>query len=163
MEPFQVRVDTPDDATSSRRRLLVVAVGVVAIVFVVGDLLRLANGGGIFSVGSAMTAVDARSSAIAVDGAGLRLLFFIACSLMVSPVGWLLDVDFRGHWAAAIVITSIITGGFILDGVYGPGIIRNYMARHGYSRCHSGDYDRGSGKGRVWFDAYALSPAACPG
>ena len=131
---------TPDgaapDGHPNRKMLIATGFGIVALFFVVDDLLRWIEGGGIF--------------------------FIMACSLVVTTIGLQLNVDLRKRLPQFVFIFSIMGGGFILDGIYGPTTIQKFMTGHGYSRCPARDHVEGQGKGRVWFDDYVRFGAECP-
>jgi len=133
----------------------------VAGMFVFDDVFGLMNGGGIFSVASALLAAHRHIPRIDIDGAGLRTLFIMACAFAAGAVGAYLDIDLNRRWMSFLFIIASMGGGFFLDVVFGEGIETALLARSGYSRCAALDKARGSGKSKVWFHGYATT-GACP-
>jgi hypothetical protein len=147
---------------TGRKALLLTGILLIVVMFIINDLLRLLNGGGIFSVVLAIDSVQSRQRFVDVDSAGLRILFLVACSLTGTALAMVLNADINRRLNSFIFMVSIVGGGFILDRVYGPAISKGYMADHGYTRCSDLDQVRGSGKFRVRTDDYVLKSADCP-
>lgn len=160
------KVDT--DHTSSDGLILtpkvalLVAVGITALFFLLDDLLGLIEGGGIFSVRSALKAASEGTAVINVDSAGLRTLFVLLCSIAVIVPSTLLRANLTKRLVSFTVLVPIIAGGFILDEFFDERIVGNLIASHGYTRCENADFHVGNGKSRVWFDNYVVSNANCP-
>ena len=150
------------DGTSRRKVLLIGAIGIVFWFFFMDDLLGLIEGGGLFSIVSAIRAAHERARLIDVDGAGLRTLFVTGCVLIGTVLAAQMNADVRKRLAAFLYIMPVIAGGFILDGVYGHRIMGTLMKHQGFSRCVTRDHAVGNGKSRVWFDDYVRDRADCP-
>lgn len=141
---------------------LFVAVGIPAFSFLLDDLLGLIEGGGIFSVGSALGAASEGVAVIDVDSAGLRTIFMLLCSIAVIVPSTILRANLTKRLVSLAVVVPIIAGGFIFDSIFDERIVGNLIASHGYTRCENGDFHVGNGKSRVWFDNYVLSQTSCP-
>ena len=146
---------------SNRKLVLATTLVMVALFFVFDDVFGLMNGGGIFSVASALSAAHRHMPRIAIDCAGLRTLFIMPCALAAGAVGAYLDIDLNRRWTSLLFMIATIASGYALDILFGEGIETALLARSGYSRCDSLDRARGSGKSKVWFNGYATT-GACP-
>lgn len=135
---------------------------IAAFFFLLDDVLGLIEGGGLFSVRWALHAADERTAVINVDGAGLRTLFVLLCSIIVIIPATALRANLSRSLVSFVVIMSVIGGGFVLDSIYDERIVGHFLALHGYERCENGDFHVGNGKSRVWFDDYVLSHTSCP-
>lgn len=155
------RNDAPTGDVVSSKTAVFICLGVGVLFFVLNDLLRLINGGGIFSAVSAIRAAHARALSIDVDGASLRTPFVLLCALLTTTICMILRLRLAKNWTQPVFILCIIGGGFLVDAVYGPKMIETYLARSGYYRCVAHDHAVGAGKGRVWLDNYVLSNSEC--
>lgn len=154
--------DAPAEPPGSRRPLIIAGIGIIAVFVVLNDLVGWIEGGGIFSILSAIRAVHQGARVIDVDSAGLRSLFLAGCSLVVTGIAIQLNADFAKRLTQFAIMMPIVGGGFLLDAVYDETLVQNYMNDHGYSRCAARDHVEGHGKGRVWFDNYVRGGADCP-
>ena len=141
---------------------LAVAVGIPALFFLLDDLLGRFNGGGLFSVRSALRAANDGAAVINVNSAGLRTIFMLLCSIAVVVPGTALRVNLTKRLTSFVVLTSIIGGGFICDGIFDERIVGHLITSHGYRRCENGDFHLGAGKSTVWFHNYVLNQPSCP-
>ena len=151
----------PDADGGSRRTAILIGIAIVALFFLINDIVGWVNGGGLFSIVSARHAVSARASMIDVDSAGLRTIFVTGCCLVVLGIASLTGANLDKRMPTILIMFAIFGGGFILDGIFDDGIVAHYMAAHGYGRCARRDHRVGNGKSRVWFHSYVLDPALC--
>ena len=158
----QIYGDPQPEQTSNRKQILLTGLGII-LLFLVLDLLDWIGGGGIFSVTSALDAARQKAPLIDVDGAGLRLPFVILCSLAVTAFGLQVNFDPKRKLPQFLFMLSIIGGGFVLDGIFGPRIVTHLMTGYGYDRCTARDHAEGHGKSRVWFSNYVRNRQDCPG
>ncbi len=141
---------------------LIIAVGITAFFFLLDDLLGLIEGGGIFSVRSALRAASDGAAVINVDSAGLRTIFVLLCSIAVIVPGAHLRANLTKRLVSLAVLAPIIAGGFIFDSIFDERIVGNLITSRGYIRCENGDFHVGNGKSRVWFDNYVRNQTSCP-
>jgi len=140
---------------------LVVAFSIPSFFFLLDDLLGLIEGGGIISTWHALQAARQGAPVINVDSAGLRTIFVLLSSIVVIVPSTALRANLANKLVAFAVLIPIIAGGFISDGAFDQSIVEHLVAAHGYRRCKSGDFHKGNGKSRVWFDNYVLSQSNC--
>jgi len=140
----------------------IVALCISGAFFLLDDLLGLIEGGGLISTWSALRAAGEGAAVINVDGAGLRTVFILLCSILVMVPSTALRANLTNRVVAFAVFVPIIAGGFICDGFFDESILGHLVTARGYHRCENGDFHVGNGKSRVWFDNYVLSQASCP-
>lgn len=156
-------IEKPTVAKSPRRKvILFVAALIIVFSFLIEDVVGWINGGGIFSITSALQAANVKMLAIDIDSAGLRSPIIDMLCLAVLGTCYWLDIDVRKRAVSLVVILAIIGGAFILDGIYGESIITSLMASHGYTRCPDLDHHVGNGKSKVWLNRYELRAVDCP-
>jgi hypothetical protein len=153
--------DAGADRRVSNKTVIMTCLAIGAFFFFLNDVIGLINGGGIFSATSAIKAAHAHVLSLDVDRASLRTLFLVFCAFSTTMICKWLRLDIDKRWTQLIFMLCIVGGGFILDAVYGPWMIENYLIRSGYSRCAEQDHSVGSGKGRVWLDNYVLDHTVC--
>jgi hypothetical protein len=149
------------DSLVSGKTIMLTCLGIGTLFFILNDLLGLINGGGIFSAMAAVRAAHSHVLSLDVDGASLRTPFVIICAFVTTTTCMLLRLEVEKRWTQLIFILCIIGGGFVLDAVYGPLMIENYLNRSGYRRCSAQDHIVGSGKGRVRFENYVSNKTEC--
>lgn len=154
-------IDAPTGGAVSGKTVSLTCLGVCAIFFILNDILGLINDGGMFSAIAAIRAAQARMSSVDVDGASLRTLFIIFCAFLATMSCLLLRIRIENRWSQLVFIVCIIGGGSVLDAIYGPWMIDNYLSHSGYHRCDVRDHTVGSGKGRVWLNNYVLNNTEC--
>jgi TonB family protein len=152
----------PDREGDSRKTLIYFALGAIAVMFLIEDVVGWINGGGIFSILAAEHAVEHRARTVDVDSSTLRTAFIALFCLVPLCLSRLVVIDLSKRWVGSITAFAVMGGAFILDGAYDESIVSRYMAKHGYTRCVAHDFHVGTGKSRVWFNDYVRSGADCP-
>lgn len=142
---------------------LIVGLIAVALFFLLEVLSWLTEGGGVFSVFSALLSVPSKPPVLDIDENGL--LFPSIVIVWLTGVGLCrlfgIRFDMSKRVKALFPIFAILGGGFFLSAAYGESIITRYLTAHGYSRCEEGDWAQGNGKGRVWFADYVRQDVEC--
>jgi hypothetical protein len=127
------------------------------------DVVLALEHGGVFSIISALSAVDAKAPVVNIDTGGLRLpTAALLCFVIFGFVG-LVEIDLSPRWMRYILAMGTIFLTLMLDGAYGRSTIGHFMTAHGYRHCPSGDYSVGRGKSFVEFDNYVRTPTNCRG
>jgi len=154
-------VATADDASS---RKVWIGIGIFAIIFFffIQDILGNINGGGIFSIKSALQAANSKAEMIDVDGAGLRTVFLDSAIIIVIGACALFNVNLKSRWLSTIIMLVMVGAGFVIDAYYDEPIMTYLLAAHGYTRCENRDHDYGNGKSKIWFNNYVLHAGDCP-
>jgi hypothetical protein len=125
------------------------------------DILFWSERGGILSIWPAVAAVHSQVASIEVDKACLRVPIMAAICVVFCGACVPFSGRMQSRNAGIIVLVAVIGPGFVLDAVFGPRIIEQFMEGHEYSRCPAHDVVVGNGKGRVWFNDYASSSGSC--
>jgi hypothetical protein len=145
----------------NRKLLLIIGLSFSAMIFLTNDVLGLINGGGLFSDLAAYRSLTSKPTVIEVDGAGLRTVLAVVCSLAGVSLALWLRLDVQKRLVQFLLLVGIIGGAFMLDGIYDESLITALATKHGYSRCDDRDHPVGAGKGRVWFHVYVLHANEC--
>ena len=143
------------------RTLVILCAAGVGTLFFVGDVLGLINGGGVFSVIASYRAVTHEAAFVDVDGAGLRTLFVVALSALISALVAALNIDLDDRVPQLVFVLALVGGAFFADAIWDEAVVTRFMATHGYYRCLTRDHEVGRGKGSVWFHNYAFGSAGC--
>lgn len=149
---------------ANRNRIyLIASVGLFVFFFLLDVLSWFTEGGGIFSITSALASVHSQLPVIDVDKSGLWLPFLVLSWIMVVAFCRVFDIqlDLSTRAKSLVPVIILVGGSFGLDAAFGEPLITFYMAGHGYHRCVIGDWAQGNGKGRVYFADYVLSHAYC--
>ena len=166
VSPEQWRSENPpsqSDLTEAKRLNFWLAVFAIGFFFFLDVLSWIASRGGIFSIVSALSAIQAHSPVIDIDENALRFPIIVMIGATIFGISHLIHVQIdstkdKVQW---ILIAVIIGGGFVIGGFFGESMITDYMVTHNYSRCTSGDHEQGNGKSRVSFANYVLEGTKC--
>lgn len=147
---------------SNRRAWIIAAVGAIALLLFIQDILGWIGHGGVLSLAAAAHAANAKAASIDVDSNAFRGLWFTLSIAAVAVLGVAFDVppDRRVFTIPFLLVAFLL--GLALNDACGTRAISAFMTHRGYSRCAARDHDTGQGKGRIWFHNYVRSSATCP-
>ena len=144
----------------SNRGVMTLALSALGLMLIF-DMLLWFERGGVLSIWPALAAVHSQVASIEVDQACLRVPIMAAICVVFCGTCAPFSGRIPSRAAGLIVLVGVIGTGFVLDAIFGPRIIEQFMESHEYSRCPAHDVVVGNGKGRVWFNDYVSSPGSC--